>query len=407
MRRAVTAWQVVVLLLLLSAVISGYLLLAAAWRQTQAEQAGIEPTSSISRNAVELLSPRQPVIHRVGDPIPITALATRPDYARMELLIDGVAVAASANPDLETAPWQVEFSWIGQVEGVYLVGAQARHAEGRWAVTEAVTVTVVPTGNLFFASNRGGAYAVYRMGSDGRDLVRLSAGPSDARQPCVQTDGTLVYASDSGDGRSVVYLALAGGEPAPIVAGIDPACSPAGGRLAYVAGVEGTSQVLTVYPWGGGSLVVTAETAYAGQPAWSPDGTRIAYVAERDGNSDIWVVPAVGGDPRRVTDHPAVDWAPAWSPDGSRLAFVSNREGSHQVYTMRADGSRVERVTDLAGGAESPAWSPDGFWLALVGYGGFGAGVNARELYLVRADGEHLLRLTHNRSDDSDVVWVP
>ncbi|MBN1657818.1 MAG: PD40 domain-containing protein [Anaerolineae bacterium] len=399
-------WQVVILLLLLGAVISTGFLLSAAWRQMQARQQSVEPAALISGNAVQLLSPGPQAIYRLGDMIPVEIAVTRPGYLQVDLCVDGLPADKSANPNPEAVPWFVEFLWMGPTEGSYLLTAQARDAAGMWAQSVPVTITIVPAGQLFFASNRDGAYAIYGMASDGRNPVRLTTGPGGARHPCAMDDGALVYAADSGDGRSVIYLALAGGEPAPIVAGVDPACSADGGRLAYAAGVAGTSQVLTVYPWGGAPRSVTAEPAYAGQPAWAPDGSHIAYMADHDGNWDIWVVPAVGGEAQRLTEDPARDWAPAWSPDGTRLAFVSDREGSHQVYTMQVDGTRVERVTDLPDGAESPAWSPDGFWLAFVGYGEFGTGVNAREVYLVRADGRYPIRLTHNRSDDTDVAWA-
>lgn len=407
MKRGVTAWQIVVLLLLLSAVISTYILLAVAWQRQRARREVADLPDPTSQHTVQLLSPRQDTLYRVGDPIPVEITMTSPGYLQVELLVDGLAADSSSNPDPESVPWLVEFSWTGSTEGIHVLAAQARDTGGGWASATPITVTIVPTGELLYASNRDGGYAIYSMASDGRDPVRLTAGPGDARQPCALADGTLVYGADSGDGRSVIYLALARGDPAPIVAGTDPSCLDTGGRLAYVAGVEGRNQVLTIHPWGGVPYPVTTEEAYAGQPAWSPDGSEIAYVADRGGNWEIWVVPAVGGPARRLTDDPAADWAPAWSPDGTRLAFVSNRGGSHQVYTMQADGARVEQVTRLAGGAESPAWSPDGFWLALVAYGGFGTGVNAREIYLVRADGQYPVRLTYNRSDDTDVTWAP
>jgi TolB protein len=131
----------------------------------------------------------------------------------------------------------------------------------------------------------------------------------------------------------------------------------------------------------------------------------LAYVVEQEGNWDIWSTAAEGGEARRLTEDPAMDWAPSWSPDGSELAFVSNRGGSHQIYIMQTDGTKVRVLSDLAAGAESPTWSPDGFWLAFVAYTGEGVGINAREIYLVRSDGQNQVRLTHNAHDDTEVHW--
>lgn len=65
------------------------------------------------------------------------------------------------------------------------------------------------------------------------------------------------------------------------------------------------------------------------------------------------------------------DWAPAWSPDGRWLAFARSTDGrrSFHVYVMRADGSGVRRITP-GRFDESPAWSLDGQWIAYASAGG-------------------------------------
>lgn len=65
------------------------------------------------------------------------------------------------------------------------------------------------------------------------------------------------------------------------------------------------------------------------------------------------------------------DWAPAWSPDGTWLAFTRSTDGrrSFHVYVMRADGSGVRRITH-GRFDESPAWSPDGRWIAYTSMSG-------------------------------------
>ncbi|HEU0076220.1 MAG TPA: hypothetical protein VFQ76_01150 [Longimicrobiaceae bacterium] len=76
----------------------------------------------------------------------------------------------------------------------------------------------------------------------------------------------------------------------------------------------------------------------------------------------------------------------AWSPDGKTVAFV--RYGaSSDVYVMRADGSHLRRVTSM-GHAWSPVWSPDGKWIAFLN-----RGPGVAELYVVRANGNGLRRL--------------
>jgi Tol biopolymer transport system component len=72
---------------------------------------------------------------------------------------------------------------------------------------------------------------------------------------------------------------------------------------------------------------------------------------------------------------------------------------------MSTSGADVRLLTDFSRGAEAPAWSPDGYWLAFVAYTGEGEGVNARELYLMRSNGQELVRLTRNSFDDTQPDW--
>jgi TolB protein len=51
-------------------------------------------------------------------------------------------------------------------------------------------------------------------------------------------------------------------------------------------------------------------------------------------------------------------FAPAWSPDGMRIAFIGDRDGNDQLYVMRADGSGVVRLTTGQADKEAPAWRP-------------------------------------------------
>jgi TolB protein len=271
-----------------------------------------------------------------------------------------------------------------------------------------VTVSIVPAGQLVFASNRNGAYAIHGMQTDGSELVRWTNGPGDARQPVMGKDKGLVYVAKSeGAGSVIRLLDDASGKGVDLVTGVEPAWAPDNAHLAYSATTDGMSQVYATPLDGGEPTRVTAEGTYAGQPTWSPDGKRLAYVAEREGNWDIWSVALGGGEARRLTHDPATDWGPSWSPDGSLVAFVSDRGGSHQIYVMEADGTKVHLLSDIPAGAEAPAWSPDGFWLAFVAYTGEAKGINAREIHLMRSDGQIQVRLTHNAYDDTEVDWQP
>jgi hypothetical protein len=405
-KRAETFWQALILLLVFSTTLGVYGILGFVWSRLRYSQSTYSGTPFPSGAAVQIVEPLDGTIFQASPSLPIRAVVLKTGFVRLDLQVDGVATLSSVHADPKAVPWLVDWAWSGAAEGTHTLAVVAQTAKGRLQASAPVSVTVVPTGGLLFASNREGPYGLYAMGTDGADPSRLTMGPGDARQPAVRRDGALAFAAQTGTGQGVIRVMNSGQQAGQdLFAGRDPAWSADGTRLAFAAGVNGVSQVFVGQAGGGTPIQITTEEIYAGQPAWSPDGQQLAYVAERNGNLDIWAVALDGSQPRRLTDDAARDWAPAWSPDGSRLAFISDRGGSYQIYTMRADGANPVPLTAFAQGAEAPRWSPDGFWLAFVAYTGDGTGVSAREIYIMRANGQLQVRLTHNAFDDTEPDW--
>jgi Tol biopolymer transport system component len=408
MKRAEVFWQGVVLFLVLCITVGIYVALAWIVRQVRPAERVQVLASAQDGAIVRIVEPIDGSVSQAGKLIPVRATIVKPHFFQVEFQVDGNVVAAQSNPDPQSAPWLVEWTWAEAGEGTHRLSIQARGSGADVAFSTPVTVAVVPAGQIVLASNRDGAYALYAMQTDGHGAVRLTTGPGDARQPAMKGDGLLALVAEGEAGQTTIrQMAVAGGEETDLFAGREPAWSVDGKRLAFSTSLAGVSQVVVADAAGHGPLPVTAETVYAGQPSWSPDGSHLAYVAERDRNLDIWIAALDGSDPHRLTDDPAVDWSPAWSPDGNWLAFVSNRSGSYQLYIVRVDGSDLRLLTDFSQGAESPAWSPDGYWLAFVAYTGDGTGVDAREIYVMRADGRDQVRLTNNNYDDTEPNWAP
>ena len=167
------------------------------------------------------------------------------------------------------------------------------------------------------------------------------------------------------------------------------------------------------------------------EPAWSPDGRRLAYVAwtnedERGLTADIWTVAVDGTDPRRVTDGPEREWLPAWSPDGNWLAFtsrepaatpqpagltqpeaggppdaISSSAGAWAIYVVHPDGTDRHRLT-TAGESMAAVWSPDGTELAY-----HGTRDGNLDVFVAAADGTGERRVTDDPGADWSPQWSP
>ena len=83
---------------------------------------------------------------------------------------------------------------------------------------------------------------------------------------------------------------------------------------------------------------------------------------------------------------------PVWSPNGDMIAF----EKAGEIWVMRADGTHMRRLTNQRASDGNPAWSPDGSQIAfnsnrggnLATFTGFG-------LFVMDADGLHQRRLSY------------
>ena len=184
---------------------------------------------------------------------------------------------------------------------------------------------------------------------------------------------------------------------------IQPAISPDGKLLSYVAGPIGELKVYVRSVSGGTPHPVAPElTADQRAPRWSPDGAQLLFVA----SGSIYIVPGLGGPARAVVNGAT---HPAWSPDGKEVAYVLGD-------TLFARGLAAGAPRKLYAGLDlhSPAWSPDGRWIAFVsGNAGFWFGspalgnLSSSTIMVVPAAGGQPTELSNRRFMHQSPAWMP
>lgn len=166
-------------------------------------------------------------------------------------------------------------------------------------------------------------------------------------------------------------------EIAAAVPGDSPSWSPDGCRLAFLADVDGRSEIRLLSLADGATRRLALLPGAGRDLAWSPRGDLMALEvrAEAGGEGRIGVVDTGTGAVELIPAAKGqVDTSPAWSADGRRLAFARLEEGSAgsppagsiQLWTVDAGGDARLVPTDLSF-ATCPSWSPDGALLACVG----------------------------------------
>lgn len=215
-----------------------------------------------------------------------------------------------------------------------------------------------------------GASDIWMVDSDGRNLRRVTR------------DTTIVYSpAFSPDGRRMMYVSYAGGEPAVYekdlrsgevrtvsdVPGVDltPAYRPDGRRVMVARSSEDGVEVfeLETDPFCCARRVTYTSPGDALNPSYAPEGDRFTYEATPLGEQQVYVQRVEGGGTgvisRYIYGERGSAASPDWSPDGDRIVYQAWIDGTWQIVTVNPDGSD-RRVLTSEGTNEEPSWAPDG-----------------------------------------------
>jgi len=302
-----------------------------------------------------------------------------------------VTASVSGTPDrprVRVSLHDITYSRLEEVQAFELPAPGARgfrmavhrasDAVVRWATGEP---GMAASRIAFRRKSEAGESELYTIGSDGRNLRRVTSDSSIVYSPAFSPDGSeLIYVSYR-TGRPEVYVEdLGSGESQrldtfeyelgplccrrQITSGgpgdaLNPTYSPDGGRIAFTANRVGQPQVYVKSTSAGSADIVSqyvfGEEGYATSPDWSPTGDRIAYHARIDGVFQIHTV-APDGSNRRVLTSRGENEDPAWAPDGRHLVFASDRGGYRALWILDTVSGRTRRLT-VNQLDQMPAWS--------------------------------------------------
>ncbi len=139
----------------------------------------------------------------------------------------------------------------------------------------------------------------------------------------------------------------------------DPAISPSGDTIAYVANSTGNWEIYVRQISATQPIAITQSPGTEENPKWSPDGNQILFTYKGPGvPSTLFIVAPTGGIPQKIADQ-AIDGQ--WSPDGTKICYVTPAEASSRSLIV-LDWKEQKTTTLLQSekGLAHPSFSRDG-----------------------------------------------
>jgi tricorn protease len=230
-------------------------------------------------------------------------------------------------------------------------------------------------GNIYFASERGDIFNIWRIGPGGGTPVQVTHHKEDGIQfPSISPDGKVIAYENEFE---LWTVDVPSGTPKKVT--IDMAFDPKDNLIAFV-NTKNKAQGFAPSPEGDylaidhhGEIFLVPTDPEIGEKAqltssswrdqgelFSPDGRYIAYVSDETREQEVWVYDRTTNARKKLSTHASFKDIGAWSPDSKKIAYV----GANRMFIVDADGGATTEVAyNEAGGYQAPSFSPDGKWL--------------------------------------------
>jgi Tol biopolymer transport system component/DNA-binding winged helix-turn-helix (wHTH) protein len=203
-------------------------------------------------------------------------------------------------------------------------------------------------------------------------------------------------------------------EPVPVAVyhgdAFQPAVSPDGDRIVFVAGEGNDFGIYTALVGGENSVRLTNNPRDA-FPKWSPDGQQIAFYRFSDQGLSIYTIPALGGTEHRVYDGPSSRWEDAgldWAPDGETLAITEyGKDKIHSRITLISLSDFTASPLTFPDNNHydcNPAYSPNGSLLAFERANVSGT---TSDLFVIPVNGGNPIPITSDLRMKAGAAWTP
>ncbi|MDD8021414.1 MAG: Tol-Pal system beta propeller repeat protein TolB [Acidobacteriota bacterium] len=172
-------------------------------------------------------------------------------------------------------------------------------------------------------------------------------------------------------------------------------------KIVFVSNRDGNDELYMMDYDGANQTRLTFNKWRDYMPAWSPDQRAIVFTSYRTGNPDLVILYPYEGKMVTVSNK-GTNFSGAFSSDGKKLAFCSTRDGNAEIYVSRADGTGISRLTFNSAIDTAPSWSPTGREISFTS-----DRTGSPQLYIMDAEGGNVRKVSFGGDYLDSPVWSP